>query len=415
MNQFWDLKLIRKKQGAPRLPPLPWCSQLSPALLPRPWVWWFLMDPGNCVCPRKLYCYEFPTRPLVPAVCICRWHVCKLDCWVTVHICLQLRVLGLCGYVCADRCSCTQGAQRKGCAWSLSVVPLLCAGGEGVCWYLKCVCSLCLYAGVCVFVCYIKGPVYVFGCVCGVSGIHVCALCVHMNACVYRCAHVCICTCICMNVCVHACMCVLCMCGHVCMDLCACACICVCVCVCMCVCRLTGKDPDAGKDWRQEKGTTEDERVGWHHRLDGHEFEQAPGDGEGQGGLACCSPRGRRESDMTEQLNSNNVWMQACVHGCMCVCMSVCDHIIRCSSIFTLDRGLWSIALSRLPQPSPKPNAATSSPSFWPALGAAAFFSPPFLPMTSSNPSMREGGDLKKKKKKKKPASLATKIPLSVA
>ena len=235
MNQFWDLKLIRKNQGAPRLPPLPWCSQLSPALLPRPWVWWFLMDPGNCVCPRKLYCYEFPTRPLVPAVCICRWHVCKLDCWVTVHICLQLRVLGLCGYVCADRCSCTQGAQRKGCAWSLSVVPLLCAGGEGVCWYLKCVCSLCLYAGVCVFVCYIKGPVYVFGCVCGVSGIHVCALCVHMNACVYRCAHVCICTCICMNVCVHACMCVLCMCGHVCMDLCACACICVCVCVHVCM------------------------------------------------------------------------------------------------------------------------------------------------------------------------------------
>ena len=128
MNQFWDLKLIRKNQGAPRLPPLPWCSQVSPALLPRPWVWWFLMDPGNCVCPRKLYWYEFPTRPLVPAVCICWWHVCKLDCWVTVHICLHICVLGLCGYVCADRCSCTQGAQRKGCAWSLSVVPLLRAG-----------------------------------------------------------------------------------------------------------------------------------------------------------------------------------------------------------------------------------------------------------------------------------------------
>ena len=49
------------------------------------------------------------------------------------------------------------------------------------------------------------------------------------------------------------------------------------------------KDPDAGKDWRQEeKGTTEDERVGWHHWLDGHEFEQTPGDGKGQGNLVCC-------------------------------------------------------------------------------------------------------------------------------
>ena len=51
------------------------------------------------------------------------------------------------------------------------------------------------------------------------------------------------------------------------------------------------QDPDAGKDWRQEeKGTTEDEMVGWHHWLNGHELEQAPGDGEGQGSLACCSP-----------------------------------------------------------------------------------------------------------------------------
>ena len=50
----------------------------------------------------------------------------------------------------------------------------------------------------------------------------------------------------------------------------------------------------------------EDEMVGWHHRLDGHEFEQALGDGEGQRSLACCSPWGRRESDMTEQLKNNN-------------------------------------------------------------------------------------------------------------
>ena len=48
---------------------------------------------------------------------------------------------------------------------------------------------------------------------------------------------------------------------------------------------------------------TEDEMVGWHHWLDGHEFEQAPGDGDGQGSPACCSPRGCKQSDMTEQLN----------------------------------------------------------------------------------------------------------------
>ena len=66
---------------------------------------------------------------------------------------------------------------------------------------------------------------------------------------------------------------------------------------------LIGKDPDAGKDWRQEKGTTENEMVGWHHRSDGHEFEQAPGVGDGHGSLACCSPRGHKESDTTERLN----------------------------------------------------------------------------------------------------------------
>ena len=56
---------------------------------------------------------------------------------------------------------------------------------------------------------------------------------------------------------------------------------------------LIGKDPDAGQDWRQEeKGTTKDEMAGWYYQLDGHEFEQAPGVGDGQGGLACCSPMG---------------------------------------------------------------------------------------------------------------------------
>ena len=69
--------------------------------------------------------------------------------------------------------------------------------------------------------------------------------------------------------------------------------------------QLFGKDSDAGKDWRQEKRTTEDEMVGWHHQFNGHEFEQPPRDGEGQGSLACCSPWGCEESDMTWQMNSN--------------------------------------------------------------------------------------------------------------
>ena len=61
---------------------------------------------------------------------------------------------------------------------------------------------------------------------------------------------------------------------------------------------------DAGKDWKQEeKGMTHDEMVGWHHWFDGHEFEQAPGVGDGQGSLACCNPWSHNELDMTEWLN----------------------------------------------------------------------------------------------------------------
>ena len=62
-----------------------------------------------------------------------------------------------------------------------------------------------------------------------------------------------------------------------------------------------------GKDWKPEKKEmTEDEMIGCHLRLNGHEFEQALGDDEGQGSLACCIPWGHKESDMTEQLNNNN-------------------------------------------------------------------------------------------------------------
>ena len=75
---------------------------------------------------------------------------------------------------------------------------------------------------------------------------------------------------------------------------------------------LIWKDPDAGKDWRwEEKGKTEDEMVGWHHRLIGHEFEQAPGVGDGQGSLACCCPWGHKSrtqlSDWTELKNSRQL------------------------------------------------------------------------------------------------------------
>ena len=67
---------------------------------------------------------------------------------------------------------------------------------------------------------------------------------------------------------------------------------------------LIWKDPDAGKDWGQEeKGTTEDEMVGWHHWLSGRKFEWTPEVGDGQGGLECCGSRGRKELDITEQLN----------------------------------------------------------------------------------------------------------------
>ena len=78
--------------------------------------------------------------------------------------------------------------------------------------------------------------------------------------------------------------------------------------------QLTGKDFDAGRNWRQEeKGTRENETVGWRRWLNGHEFEQTPGDDEGQWSLECCSPWGHNESDMTEWLDNNNkTWILPC-------------------------------------------------------------------------------------------------------
>ena len=73
-----------------------------------------------------------------------------------------------------------------------------------------------------------------------------------------------------------------------------------------------GKDSDAGRDWGQEeKGTTEDEMAGWHHRLDGCKSEWTPGVGDGRGGLVCCNSWGCKESDTTERLNWNELnWRQ---------------------------------------------------------------------------------------------------------
>ena len=77
--------------------------------------------------------------------------------------------------------------------------------------------------------------------------------------------------------------------------------------------QLIGKDPDAGKNRRQEeKGTREDEMVGWHHWLNGHEFEQALGVGHGQESLVWCSPWGRKESDTSESLNNYNSFVILC-------------------------------------------------------------------------------------------------------
>ena len=84
---------------------------------------------------------------------------------------------------------------------------------------------------------------------------------------------------------------------------------------------LLGKDPDAGKDWRQEEETTEVEMVGWHHQLDGHEFEQAPGAGDRQGSLVCCISWGRKELDTTEwqswteELLINFFWLNIIPHS----------------------------------------------------------------------------------------------------
>ena len=123
--------------------------------------------------------------------------------------------------------------------------------------------------------------------------------------------------------------------------------------------------PDTGKDWRQEqKGTTEDTMVGWHHWLDGHEFEQTPGIGDGQGSLVCCSPWGHKESDMTEQLNWSEsyflkkylfIWLHW-------VLVAVLEIFNLCCGVFSCD--MWDLVLWSGIKPGP-PALRVQSLSHW--------------------------------------------------
>ena len=88
---------------------------------------------------------------------------------------------------------------------------------------------------------------------------------------------------------------------------------------------LTWKDHDAGKDWGQEKGMTEEEMAGWHHQLKGHEFGSTLGVGDEQEGLACCSPWGRKQSDTTERLNWTEL-DECWVHWCCWINVVNCKY-----------------------------------------------------------------------------------------
>ena len=106
---------------------------------------------------------------------------------------------------------------------------------------------------------------------------------------------------------------------------------------------LIWKDPDAGKDWRQEeKRMTEDEMVGWHHWLNGREFEQALGVGDGEGSLVCCRPWGCKESDMTEQLNWTELRVTECTHalrGMKQILLWPGTHLLGCPALWGLYMG----------------------------------------------------------------------------
>ena len=122
--------------------------------------------------------------------------------------------------------------------------------------------------------------------------------------------------------------------------------------------QLTGKDPVAGKDWEQEeKGMTEEEMAGWHHRLDGREFEWTPGVGDGQEGLACCDSWGHKESDMTEWLN----WLTDRLTNLGSSSFSVLSFCLFILFMGFSRQEYWS----GLPFPSPVDHVLLNSPP-WP-------------------------------------------------
>ena len=129
---------------------------------------------------------------------------------------------------------------------------------------------------------------------------------------------------------------------------------------------LTGKYSEAGSDWGQEeKGMTKDEMAGWHHRLDGREFEWTPGVGDGQGGLACCNSWAHKQSDKTEQLNWTDIELQVTE---LQKCLLLCPPVLT----------LVPSSGNQIPILVPLPECLSRSPDFYLdlALGAETLPSP---------------------------------------
>ena len=137
--------------------------------------------------------------------------------------------------------------------------------------------------------------------------------------------------------------------------------------------QLIRKDPDAGKDWGQEKGATEDETLGWHHWLKGHEFEQTPGDGEGQGSLACCRARGHRELDMRERRNGDNCIIYPSVRQ-RSTCPSHCLRFVQAGVHFCVEPRFPVFLRSRLGQTAPSAPPPCCPPFPSPSANAGLFW-----------------------------------------